>query len=268
MKKILPFLFLIFFLSLNCVSAETFIEVYRDGYVGVEHAVELEGLQLADQIELLSEDIENLYATDNNGDTVYYELEGTNLIIYNAGEEHVNISYYTASLTSKGSSSWSFELITTDAMVVTLPKDSTVLYIDPLPEKIDLMNNEFTFPEGSAVTMQYIFGLDGGEENGQRGILLIVIAAVLALMAAIIFLRRSKGGKRRVWSKDKRLDPMERRVLEHLYKNEDVMESEIRNIFNLPKTSSWRMMRRLEDYGYVSIEKRNKINFIKLNKMS
>lgn len=268
MKKFLPFLFLFVFFSMSAVSADTFVDVYRDGYVGVEQSVEFENLQMGGQIELLSEDVENLFVTDSKGDTIYYELDGPTLTIYSTGEELVDVSYYTGALTSKESASWSLALNATDSVVVTLPRGSTIFYIDPLPEMIDLEENKFTFPKGSNVTLEYLFGIEDEEEKNQMWIYLVALAVSLMLIAGLVILKKPKQGKRRNWNKDKRLDPMERRVLQHIYENDDVMESEIRDLFNLPKTSSWRMMRRLEEYGYISIEKRNKVNFIKVSRKS
>jgi len=264
-KILLPFIFIIIF-SLGLVCAETHLEVYRDGYVGVEIVTSMDELQMSEEIILISSEVDNIYVTDKDGGPIYYELQGDRLILYSIGEEELHLTYFVSDLTSKDGITWSLSFESHDNTIVSLPDHSSILYIDPLPEEIDLEKNELTFLPGSEVSIEYFIGLE--EEEGHY--LRPVISVFILLFISVVCYKAYRYSKRpkKAWKDDGDLDAIERRVLDLLFENGEMMESEIRERVPLPKTSSWRMMKRLSEQGYIAIEKKNKINFIRLNKRS
>ena len=61
---------------------------------------------------------------------------------------------------------------------------------------------------------------------------------------------------RRVEPEDFELRPEDRELLEYLAaRGGRALESELRQRFSLPKSSMWRMARRLETLGYIKIRK-------------
>jgi len=264
MKKCLILSIFLFFSSFSLLNADMGLEIYRDGYIGVEQTIYMNELQLVGEVELISSEVEDIYVTDDNGDPVFYEVEGNKLLLYNIGEEIVHLNYYVSSITNKEGIIWSLSLTAPEDLILMMPADSSVLYIDPLPEEIDLDKNELSFLAGSEIKVEYIIGIGEEGPGYRRPFPLIIMICLIAGLAYAVY--RYKKMPMRPWKNDKRLDAMERRALDFILENGDVMESEIRERLKIPKTSSWRMMRRLEDQGYISIKKKNNVNFIELNK--
>lgn len=266
--KLLSLTLLIFFFSFSLfsVAADTTIEIYRDGYVSVERVIEINELQAAIEIDLLTENIEFIYVTGEDGSPIYYEQEGSKLIIYNIGEESITLTYFTADATEKSGTLWSFKAHSDDGLSVRLPEDSTILYVEPIPEEIDLQNSEIKFSADSEIILEYVFGLEDGSDDANRP--LAIVAPIAAIVVLIILFLRLRKRPKSPWKNDKRLDLLEKKVLDFISEEGEKMESEVRERFNMPKTSSWRMLRRLEEYGYIRTNKKNKVNFIELNRKS
>ncbi|MCK4310369.1 MAG: winged helix-turn-helix transcriptional regulator, partial [Methanomicrobia archaeon] len=58
----------------------------------------------------------------------------------------------------------------------------------------------------------------------------------------------------------------EREVIKFLKENGDSLSSEIRKNLNIPKTTAWRLFRRLEEKEIITIKK-GKENYIKLKRL-
>jgi len=58
----------------------------------------------------------------------------------------------------------------------------------------------------------------------------------------------------------------EKEVIKFLKKNGDSLSSDIRKSLNIPKTTAWRLFKRLEEKGVIEIKK-GKENYIKLRRI-
>ncbi|MEM2849835.1 MAG: helix-turn-helix domain-containing protein [Candidatus Bathyarchaeia archaeon] len=94
----------------------------------------------------------------------------------------------------------------------------------------------------------------------------IVVAAVLAV-AAVLFLRFKRGGVARLFRENPWLDEDEKNVLKVVWvKGGGAFESDIREALDLPKTTVWRIIKKLEENGLVKVEKIRGENYVKLSK--
>lgn len=258
--------FLIFFLPL-CLAADTSVQIYRDGYVTVTETGTVDSDLGFAEVTLLSDDVENIFVLDQNGVPIYYEQVETSLFIYYFGDGQVISSYDTQALTSKNGMYWSFESYFEDKTTITLPQDSTILYINMMPLEIDLEQGSVVV-EGGTVSVDYFFSADTSEDGkGLWGSMPYIVLALGVIAAAALFFYYKNGrGPKRPWTSDTSLDTLEIALLDHILDHGPVFESEIRERFDLPKTSSWRTMRRLQEQGYIKIEKKAKVNIISINK--
>ncbi|MBS7618790.1 winged helix-turn-helix transcriptional regulator [Candidatus Bathyarchaeota archaeon] len=94
----------------------------------------------------------------------------------------------------------------------------------------------------------------------------IVVIIVLAV-AIILFLRFRRGGVARLFRENPWLDEDEKNVLKVVWvKGGGAFESDIREALDLPKTTVWRIIKKLEEDGLVKVEKIRGENYVKLAK--
>ncbi|MEM1570268.1 MAG: winged helix-turn-helix transcriptional regulator [Candidatus Bathyarchaeia archaeon] len=96
----------------------------------------------------------------------------------------------------------------------------------------------------------------------------IVVATVLAVaVATVLFLRLRRGGVARLFRENPWLDEDEKNVLKVIWiKGGGAFESDIRDALDLPKTTVWRIIKKLEENGLVKVEKIRGENYVKLVK--
>jgi uncharacterized membrane protein len=95
-----------------------------------------------------------------------------------------------------------------------------------------------------------------------------VIAVVLAVVAVFFVLKRRKPNPVKIFKENPRLNEEEKCVIQFLVDNDGkAFEAEIREKFpNIPRTSLWRLVKRLEKMGVVSIKKIGLENRVELRK--
>ncbi len=94
----------------------------------------------------------------------------------------------------------------------------------------------------------------------------IAVITVLAV-AAVLFLRFRRGGLARLIRENPWLDEDEKNVLKVVWvKGGGAFESDIREALDLPKTTVWRIIKKLEEDGLVKVEKIRGENYVKLAK--
>jgi len=88
--------------------------------------------------------------------------------------------------------------------------------------------------------------------------------AVLAV-AVFLFFRFRRGGLARLLRENPWLDEDEKNVLKVVWvKGGGAFESDIREALDLPKTTVWRIIKKLEENGLVKVEKIRGENYVKL----
>ena len=249
------------------VAASYECTVYRDGYVHVDHTFSVLALEATVDYVPLLWPVELVTVSDSAGTPLYFEEGAGRLVIHTLGTESVTVSYDTALLTSKEGAAWTVTATFDDDVRLVLPEGTTIVYADPLPVAIDLEENTVAMGAGT-IELSYILSSAEPEQEGRSMALPLIAAGAVACLVAAGAVLRYRGKHKFEWAPLESLDPIENRVMAYLASEGSVLESEIRERFDIPKTSSWRMMRRLEEQGLLRVERKNRLNIIHFNKQS
>ena len=256
----------------------TKVKVYRDGLAHVTQAISVDELVPEVEVSLLSSSVENLIVLDENQLPVDYQINGTILSIFTLGAPHVSIEYDTVALTNKAADVWTLVLNSPYNLTVSLPKNSTIVYLNQVPTTIDTTGDELSlalYPGQWEIS--YIVPLQQEDQNGDSpwaAIPLEYLVAAAAATSAIIvilvlfILRRRKINIKKILSQNPGLMKDDIAVIEFLAENDGkAFEAEIREKFpDMPRTSLWRLVRRLEGLEIVEVKKIGLENQVKLKK--
>lgn len=230
-----------------------------------------------------------------------YEVDGTDLTVYSLGATSILVQYDTVSLTRKDFDVWSLIVDTPYNLIVLLPEESTVIFLSDTPTSIDTEEdiiNMTLFP--SQWEISYIFPLippatseeptsneptsseptEGGssEEPTADGVtphsfpveILVAVAVAVASILVVVFilLRRKRFNIEAIFRAHPQLVKEEKDVIRFLAEKEGkAFEAEIRERFpDIPRTSLWRLVRRLEKLEIVRVKKIGLENRVELKK--
>jgi uncharacterized membrane protein len=256
------------------------LTVYRDGLVHVTQTLTLSELTPEITLPLLALAIENVIVLDENDMAVDYEIIGGNLTAFTLGAERVLIEYDTVSLTKKEAEVWT--LITDNPYNLTafLPQNSTVIYLNQMPTAIDTSNTGIKlslYPSNWEIS--YVVpllpqdDLNGGDGPSAQIPLEYLIAAIVAaaavVLSALIVVRQRRGPNAdKILKANPQLKKEDKDVILFLAeKDGKAFEAEIRERFpDMPRTSLWRLVRRLERLELVEVKRIGLENQVQLKK--
>jgi uncharacterized membrane protein len=256
------------------------LTVYRDGLVHAKQTLVVNEIYPEVVLPLLSSSAKNIIVLDENQTAVDYETNGLNLTVFTLGAKQILIEYDTIALTMKEAETWTLVVDNPYNLTVFLPKNSTVIYLSQMPTAINT--------EGTGITMSlypghweisYVIPLHPqDEQESPNGVspsipneylfAAGVAAAVAALLAFIFVRRRRKPSVEKILKAYPQLMTEDKDVLEFLVeKNGKAFEAEIRERFpEMPRTTLWRLVRRLERLEIVEVKKIGLENQVALKK--
>ncbi len=259
---------------LNIIEAQetyttqtTTIKIYRDGLAHITQTLTVNELQSAVSIPLLSTSVENLIALDQNNITVDYFFNSTTLTVFSLGAKQIVIEYDTPVLTNKQAEVWTIQLTNPYDVKLVLPFNSTIVYLNQVPTLIDTTGDELALSLGpNQWEISYIVPLqDDRQDDGSSiapfpiGYLIaaVVIVAVTIVIVVWFLMRKRKINIKKTLSKNPTLSKDDKAVIEFLAeKDGKAFEAEIRQKFpDMPRTSLWRLVRRLEGLEIVEIKR-------------
>jgi uncharacterized membrane protein len=146
------FSFLILVLLLNDTSAaadvtdfqvdSTDLRIYRDGLVRITQTLTVNETMPVISFPIFGgSSINSSIVLDENNTVLDYEIGATDLSVFTLGTTHVSVQYDTNSLTSKDAEVWTFLVNTPYNVTVFLPEDSTIVYLNGVPNSIDINEN-------------------------------------------------------------------------------------------------------------------------------
>jgi len=259
----------------------TSIEVYRDGLTHITQLLTVDELKPQITIALLSASIENLVVLDANNIAIDFEVSGSNLNIFTFGATQITIEYDTVSLTSKQAEVWSININNPYNLTLFLPENSTIIYLNHVPTQINTETNKVSLViSPNQWEISYIIPLqqedndnpDDGSSNTAIPLEFLIIGAIIiALPIAILiifFMRKRKINVKKTINRNPHLSKEDKAVIEFLAEKEGkAFEAEIRQRFpDMPRTSLWRLIKRLEKAEIIEIEKIGLENQVKLKK--
>lgn len=262
-------------------TVESFdLTVYRDGLAQVTQTLTVDELAPEITLPLLSSSVENVIVLDENQLAVDYEINGEDLTVFTLGAESVSVEYDTIALTRKEAEVWTLVADNPYTLTVFLPQNSTVIYLNNMPTAIDTSGTGITlslYPGQWEIS--YVLPLlpaDGTDDNGTADSPIPIdylIAAIVAVVAVgisiILIIRRRRGPNvKKTVKANPQLKKEDKEVIEFLAeKGGKAFEAEIRERFpDMPRTSLWRLVRRLERLEIVEVKKIGLENQVQLKK--
>jgi len=257
----------------------TEITVFRDGFIRVTQTISVNETSPFLTLKLLSPSVEDILVLDQANSPLSYDVSAANITIDTLGATHVTLEYLTSTLTSKQGAVWTLAVNTPYSASIILPEKSTIMYLNDLPSSIKTKDSrlilsvdagfwevgyttpspaetptgpsEPTGPAKPVFPLQPVFIIGG------------VATAILIVLVILFRGRRLDKGR----TEELQLKPEDREVLRFMEERGGrVLEVELRQKFNLPKTSMWRLVRRLERMGFVRIRRMGMQNEIELVK--
>jgi uncharacterized membrane protein len=202
------------------------------------------------------------------------------LTVFTLGAERVLVEYDTVSLTKKEAEVWTLIADNPYNLTVFLPQNATVIYLSQMPTAIDTSGNGIKlslYPGQWEIS--YVLPLlpeDGTEDNGAPStgipieyLIAAIIAVAAVVLSALLIVRRRRGPNvEKTIKAYPQLKKEDKEVLEFLAeRGGKAFEAEIRERFpDMPRTSLWRLVRRLERLEIVEVKRIGLENQVQLKK--
>jgi uncharacterized membrane protein len=263
------------------VSESLTITIYLDGYVLVDHRLEIDQTYPSVNVTLLGETFEDMLIVDElNLPLNYTPFEGE-AIIHSLDASHIRITYFTQDLTSKTGKYWTLSAEVPSETTVVLPEATSIISLNNIPELIETYNDQVSLlmPSG-IIEITYIadYNLHQQTTINEIWLLAAISLPILASVGiAFWFLRRRRRPQpenledevviEKVFEKEKYLRPEEVQVIRFLgEKKGTAFEAELYEKLNLPRTTTWRLLKRLEKMEIVDIRKSRRQNVVSIRK--
>lgn len=256
------------------------LTIYRDGLVHLTQMLVVNETFPAITLPLLSSSIENIIVLDENQTVLDYEINGLNLTVFTLGAKGVFFEYDTISLTMKEAEVWTLIVENPYNLTVFLPENSTIVFLSKMPNAIDTENSKITlslFPGDWEISYVLpLFPQDGSTDKGEpwttipvEYLIAAAVAVAAVLLSALILFRRKRGPNvEKILKANPQLMQEDRDVIKFLAEKEGkAFEAEIRERFpDIPRTSLWRLVRRLERLGIIEVKKIGLENRVELKR--
>ena len=284
-------LLILFYTAANALGQTAGIQttdltLYRDGLIHCEQEAILDAYLPDIILPLISEEPYNILLLDENLTTIDFNIEDKKLIAYSFGAKRLYIQYDTIRLTSKENEVWTLNIDYQHNINLHLPTNSTIIYLSAVPESIET-NQENTItlslPAGNW-EISYILptivpptntpnNTNDPEQpsiriNNEYIILIAITAATIATLTLVLAIRKRTPKINKILKENIHLGDDDQAVVQFLIeKNGKAFEAELREKFpNIPRTSLWRLVRRLERLDIVEIKRIGLENQVQLKK--
>ncbi|WP_252742830.1 helix-turn-helix transcriptional regulator [Thermococcus alcaliphilus] len=296
-KLIISMLLLFVFspLALAQYTVETLeLTIYEDGYVKVTQVIVPDEYTVVVDVPLMGGNVKGLMVRDENNEPLLYKLNNSILSIYFENVTAITVTYYTPDLTSKEGPLWSVNLTSEVPVTIDFPENAVIVGLNSVPLKID--KNKLVMPPGN-ISVSYVIERNpssttsGSEVEGisptsppqgvqQETKWLLYVLPILAILIAggYLFIKKQPSEsptsssslplsreefQKKIENMDLSRDEM--RVLLYLYdRGGKAPQAEVKDVLRIPKTTAWRMFKRLEEKGLVKIYKKKRENWVEL----
>jgi len=287
LSAVITILTLISFATATTVTAQSLFEVesidlivYRDGSVHVTQTLIVDKLAPRVTLSLLSVSVENLIALDENQLSVDYEMDGSNLTVFTLGTERILVEYDTLSLSKKEAEVWTLIIVNPYNLTLFLPQNATVIYLNNMPIAIDTSGTGIKLSLYSGQwEISYVLPLLPEDETKDNGapwnaipieylIAATAVVTVVVLSALLVVRRRRGPNVEKTIRAHPELKKEDKDVIAFLAeRGGKAFEAEIRERFpDTPRTSLWRLVRRLERLEIVEVKRIGLENQVQLRK--
>jgi uncharacterized membrane protein len=257
------------------------ITIYLDGYVLVDHRLELDQTYPSVKVTLLGETFEDMLVVDElNLPLKYTPFEGE-AIIHSLDASQIRLTYFTQDLTSKTGKYWAFGAEVPSETTIVLPEATSIISLNNIPELIETYNDQVSLlmPSG-IIEITYIadYNLHQQSPSNEIWLLAAISLPILASVGfAFWFLRRRRRSQpenledevdiEKIFEREKYLRPEEIKVIRFLgEKKGTAFEAELYEKLDLPRTTTWRLLKRLKKMEIVDIKKSRRQNVVSIRR--
>jgi uncharacterized membrane protein len=269
------------------ISESLTLSVYLDGFVLVTHELETNQTYPAVNVTLIGENHENLLFLDQQNLPLNYIVTDGQATVYSLGASKIKAAYLTQELTTKTGKYWTLTAQVSTNTTVILPANVTIISLNNVPEQIESTDAQIllVMPPGT-IDITYIadHNLTEQTSNTEPPWLLIASLSILSITACLavfwILKRKETAEKKKkelekppevdldkLLEREKDLRQEEIQVVNFLAeKNGTAFEAEIYEKLQLPRTTTWRLLKRLEKMEILDIKKSRRQNTVSIRK--
>ena len=261
------------------------LTAYIDGFVLINYQLTLNQTAPTINISLIGETYEELLAVDDQNLPLEYSIINNEAVVYSLNATKITITYFTPDLTSKTGKYWTLAAELPTNATLNLPEAVTIIGINTVPELIQTFDNQIVLvmPSG-AIEITYIGEHELDIPTQKPDLSMILFAAMVLLIAGSIIaaviwhLKRKKPSlalaepktevdTKKILGKHKDLRHEEIQVISFLVeKHGKALEAELYEKLDLPRTTTWRLLKRMQAMGIVDITKSRRQNTISIKK--
>ncbi len=271
-------------LASNPETSETLtLTVYLDGFVLVNQELEINQTFPSINTTLLGEVREEMIIVDEQNLPVDYTITDSEAVIHTLGVSQIKISYFTPDLTSKTGKYWTLNAEGSTNTTIKLPEDTSIISLNNVPELIESSDGQVTLvmPPGT-IQISYIseLGLYERTQNIENWQIIAIASfpVISSIAFAIWFFKRKRAKPQlkesvnevdvnKLFEREKYLRPEEVQVISFLAeKHGTAFEAELYEKLNLPRTTTWRLLKRLEKMEIVDIRKSRRQNIVSVRR--
>jgi uncharacterized membrane protein len=251
---------------------------YSDGYVFVDYSLDVNQTYPAVNVTLFGEAFEDLLVVDEQGLPVDFSQINNTILASTLGTGRLKITYFTPDLTSKLGRIWTLSTEVPINVTVKLPFEASIVSLGTVPELIESQDGVviLVMPPG-LLEVSYIIERRSFQQIPDMVLwALVIVSAVVIGIVAYWRIGRRTGDKK---EKTRRVN-IEEILREHgdlreeemeairflAEKNGRAYEAELYERLDIPRTSTWRLIKRLEKMEIVDITKSRRQNIVSVRK--
>ena len=265
------------------VSESLTLTTYLDGFVLVSHELTLNQTFPSVNVTLLGEAYEEILVVDEQNLPLEYALVNGEAVIYSLNASQIKISYSTPDLTSKTGKYWTLSAQVPTSTRTILPENASIISLNNVPEIIESFDNRVSIvmPKG-IIEITYItehsFHQQPQDNTPWPLIAAVVSFPIITFIAFTLWFRKRKAPTQpkepekevdvdKLFEREKYLRPEEAQVVHFLAeKHGTAFEAELYEKLNLPRTTTWRLLKRLEKMEIVDVRKSRRQNVVSIRK--
>lgn len=265
------------------VSESLTLTTYLDGFVLVNHELTLNQTFPSVNVTLLGEAYEEILVVDEQNLPLEYALVNGEAVIYSLNASQIKISYSTPDLTSKTGKYWTLSAQVPTSTRTILPENASIISLNNVPEIIESFDNRVSIvmPKG-IIEITYItehsFHQQTQDNTPWPLIAAVVSFPIITFIAFTLWFRKRKAPTQpkepekevdvdKLFEREKYLRPEEAQVVHFLAeKHGTAFEAELYEKLNLPRTTTWRLLKRLEKMEIVDVRKSRRQNVVSIRK--
>ncbi|AMM53739.1 helix-turn-helix transcriptional regulator [Pyrococcus kukulkanii] len=278
----------LFLLLPQVLAYNVTVKVFSDGYALIK-IVRNVSVGENVSVSLPIQDFTNL-SVKINGREVSFVFTNNGIVVYPGEPGILEVSYLTPDLTSKEGKVWRVNLPFNETKVVILPQDSVIVGLSGIP--LSISGNSVVMPKGEQY-IEYIFEHNVAtrtvtitvtqskvntitttvvreSDDTSRTSLALFLGLLIGLGVGIIGkkirLRKLRGITLEELSEKFNLNEDEKAVIMYIADHGGkVRQADIRNELGIPRTTAWRILKRLESFDILKLEKINNETWAVLN---